>query len=262
VVWTRSPAGVTIPTSTVEVDQDNGHNGLEGWNVRLVAAAALAWLVASGAGAGCVDIDTDDIERLREIAPSDETRARAMVSGRPWPAVASSTAIDGISRGRIRDILAEGVACVGRRAEPGERPRLQGIASVLDADTLVVAEVRVRLIGIDAPEDDQTCLVDDHEWPCGQVATAAVDDLVGVEPVHCEVYGHDRWGRALAVCYQGGLDLNAAIVRSGWALAWYPGTGAVLGPSYEAAEEEARLKTAGVWQGSFTEPWRWRRRTN
>lgn len=230
--------------------------------MRVVATAASAWLVASGAWAGCVDINADGIERLREIAHIDDRRARAIVSGRSWPAVASLTTIHGIGRGRIRDILAEGVACVGARAEPGERPRLEGIASVLDADTFVVADVRVRLIGIDAPEDGQVCFIDAGEWPCGRAATAAVDNLVGGEPVSCEVYGHDGWERALAVCYQGDRDLNAAIVRNGWALAWYPATGAVLGPSYEAAEAEARLKAAGVWQGTFTDPWLWRRRTN
>lgn len=133
---------------------------------------------------------------------------------------------------------------------------------MLDADTFIVDKVRVRLIGIDAPENGQACLVDNHEWLCGQAATSAVVDLVGSEPVRCEVYGHDDWGRALAVCYQGDLDLNAAIVRNGWALARYPATGTVLGPSYEADEAEARLKAAGVWQGLFTEPWVWRRQTH
>ena len=230
--------------------------------MRVVATAALAWLVASGAWAGCIDINADAFERLQEIAHIDDTRARAIEAGRPWPAVASLTTIHGIGRGRIGDILDEGIACVGLRAEPGERAVLEGVATVLDADTFVVDDTRVRLIGIDAPEGRQLCGLDDHEWPCGQVATAAVYQMVGAEPVACEVYGHDRWDRALAVCYQNGLDLNAEIVRNGWALAWYPEAGAVLGPTYDAAEEEARLKAAGVWQGSFTDPWIWRRQTN
>jgi len=54
--------------------------------------------------------------------------------------------------------------------------------------------------------------------------------MVGGDSVSCAVYGRDRWGRALAECFQAGQSLNAAIVRAGWALAWYPGTGAVLGP--------------------------------
>jgi endonuclease YncB( thermonuclease family) len=115
---------------------------------------------------------------------------------------------------------------------------------------------------MDAPEGRQLCRLEAHDWPCGQAATAAVDALVGSDPVACEVYGHDRWGRALAVCQQNGLDLNAEIVRNGWALAWYPESGAVLGPSYAAAQAEAEVKQAGIWQGEFTDPWVWRRQTN
>ena len=230
--------------------------------MRTAGLAALAWLVASTAWASCVDINTDPAERLRAIAHFDQTHALAIEAGRPWPAVAALTAVHGIGRGRIRDILAEGIACVGLRAEPGERMVIEGVATVLDADTFVVADARIRLIGIDAPEGRQPCQLEDHEWPCGQIATAAVYEIVGSSPVACEVYGHDRWGRALAVCYQNGLDLNALIVRSGWALAWYPETAAVLGPSYAAAQDEAELKSAGIWQGKFIDPWVWRRQTN
>jgi endonuclease YncB( thermonuclease family) len=227
--------------------------------VRVAAAAALVWFLASSAWANCIDINADARERLQEIVHIDERRALAIEAGRPWPAFASLTAIHGIGRGRLRDILAEGVACVGLRASPGERALVEGSATVVDADTFVVADVRVRLIGIDAPEERQHCLLDDVEWPCGTAATIAVAALVGTEPIACEVYGHDRWGRALAVCYRSGLDINAEIVRNGWALAWYPETGAVVGPDYQAAQQEAELKAAGIWQSAFTDPWLWRR---
>ena len=230
--------------------------------MRITAMAVAATLAASGAMADCIDINADGPSRLAEIAHIDAARAAAIEAGRPWPSVGSLTAIHGIGRGRIRDILDEGLACVGLRAAAGERERLAGVATVLDADTFIVAEARVRLIGIDAPEGRQMCQLLDRDWPCGQAATTAVDELVGTDPVACDVHGYDRWNRALAVCYQNGVDLNAEIVRSGWALAWYPETGAVVGPSYEAAQEEAELKAAGIWQGAFLDPWAWRRQTN
>lgn len=216
----------------------------------------------AAAAADCIDINADDQLALSAIVHIDDVRAAAIEAGRPWPSVGALTALHGIGRGRIRDILDEGLACVGRRAAAGERERLAGTATVLDADTFIVAETRVRLIGIDAPEGRQTCTVEERDWPCGAVATAAVGALVGTDPVACEVYGHDRWGRALAVCYQGDVDLNAEIVRLGWAVAWYPETGAIVGPSYDDAQEEAVLKAAGVWQGAFLDPWVWRRQTN
>lgn len=219
-----------------------------------------AALLAQSAAADCIDINADDRAALRAIVHIDEARAAAIETGRPWPGVEALTAVHGIGRARIRDILDQSLACVGHRAAAGERERLAGPATVLDADTLVVADTRIRLIGIDAPEGRQTCRMGDLDWPCGAAAAAAVSALVGEAPVDCEIYGHDRWGRALAVCYRDETDLNAEIVRLGWALAWYPDSGAVLGPRYDDAQEEATLKAAGIWQGAFVDPWAWRQR--
>ncbi len=227
--------------------------------MRVATAAALVWLSAGSAGADCIDINADATKRLQEIVHIDEPRALAIEAGRPWPDVASLTAIHGIGSGRISDILSERLACVGLRAKPGNRALVAGLATVLDADTLIVADVRIRLIGIDAPERRQNCRLDDDDWLCGTAAIAAVDALVGTEPIACEIYGYDRFDRALAVCYQNGMDLNAEIVRSGWALAWYPESGAVIGPDYAAAQEEAEQKAAGIWQSTLTDPWIWRR---
>ena len=152
------------------------------------------------------------------------------------------------------------LACVGVRAPRGQRETIEGAATVLDADTFQVAGERVRLIGIDAPEGEQLCQADGYDWPCGQVATAAVYAMVGGAPVSCEVYGRDRWGRALAECFQAGQSLNAAIVRAGWALAWYPSTDAVLGPRYDDQEMAAAAERAGIWRGEFVAPSECRRR--
>ncbi|TVQ29975.1 MAG: thermonuclease family protein [Geminicoccaceae bacterium] len=170
------------------------------------------------------------------------------------------TEIRGIGASRVRDILDQGVACVGVRAAAGRRDVISGTATVLDADTFVVAGERIRLIGIDAPENDQHCHVDGRPWPCGEMATAAAEAMVGRSEIACEVFGRDRYERPLAVCRRGEVDLNDLIVREGWALAWYPSSGSVvLGPSYEAAEAEAAVHRRGMWRGQFVEPWEWRR---
>ena len=156
---------------------------------------ALALLAAASAAADCVDINADPAERLTAITHIDEGRAVQLIAGRPWPSVRSLTGINGIGGGRIRDILEQDLACVGVRAPRGQRERIEGVATVLDGDTFEVAGERVRLIGIDAPENNQLCQADGHDWPCGQVATAAVYEMVGGEPVSCAIYGRDRWGR-------------------------------------------------------------------
>ena len=218
----------------------------------------LAFAAPALAQGDCIDINADPEHQLTTIVHIDAERAGQIVEGRPWPGVRALTQIHGIGRGRIRDILDEGLACVGVRAAAGERETISGVARVLDGDTFEVAGERVRLIGIDSPEGAQMCQADGHDWPCGQIATAEVYAVVGADPVTCEVYGRDRWGRALAECFQAGQSINAAIVRRGWALSWYPATGAVLGPRYDDAEAEAAAAGVGMWRGEFAEPWVWR----
>jgi endonuclease YncB( thermonuclease family) len=221
--------------------------------------AALLFLAVSPAFADCIDINADPVEHLTAIVHIDDERAAAIVAGRPWPGVLALTEIRGIGRGRIRDIAEEGLACVGVRAPVGAREAIRGVTTVLDADTFQVVGETVRLIGIDAPEGEQLCQVDGQAWPCGQVATTAVYEMVGYAPVTCEVYGRDRYGRALCECLQDGRSLNAAIVQAGWALAWYPERGAVLGPRYDDEEAAAAAAEVGLWRGVFIPPWEWRR---
>jgi endonuclease YncB( thermonuclease family) len=133
-------------------------------------------------------------------------------------------------------------------------------ARVVDGDSLEVAGQKIRLIGIDAPEGRQLCQRDGREWRCGDDATAALGALVAGHEIRCDVLGHDRWQRGLAVCFAGALELNREMVRQGWALAWYPDRGAIPGPSYDAEQLEAEQAQLGLWSGSFVPPWEWRKR--
>jgi endonuclease YncB( thermonuclease family) len=131
---------------------------------------------------------------------------------------------------------------------------------VIDGDSLELATgEQIRLIGIDAPEGRQVCQRDGLEWRCGDDATAALGKLVAGADVSCDVLGHDRWGRALAVCFANTVEVNREMVRSGWALAWYPERGAVAGPNYDAEQLEAEQEQRGLWSASFVAPWEWRR---
>ena len=69
-------------------------------------------------------------------------------------AVVDSFDINGIGRGRIRDILERDLACVGVRAPRGQCEMIGGVAIVLDADTLQVAGERLprRQTGSITPE--------------------------------------------------------------------------------------------------------------
>ena len=67
---------------------------------------------------------------------------------------------------------------------------------VIDGDTLVVKEERIRLKYFDAPEKKQTCL---RNYPAGQIASEALQKMVSFGLV-CRKYGTDRYRRTLAEC--------------------------------------------------------------
>jgi len=132
-----------------------------------------------------------------------------------------------------------------------------GRATVIDGDTIEIAGTRIRLNGIDAPESRQTCKRPQGEaYRCGQQAAKALDELVSSrQPIRCAPTGKDRYGRTLADCRAGNIDLADWLVRNGHALDWPRYSGG----RYGSAQEEASRARRGVWQGEFVEPWVWRR---
>ena len=95
-----------------------------------------------------------------------------------------------------------------------------GQPRVIDGDTLEVDGQRIRLHGIDAPENKQLCYLDGKRWQCGKDAGNILSDWINRRPVACKERDRDRYGRIVAVCYAGGEDLNAWVVLQGLALAY------------------------------------------
>ena len=62
---------------------------------------------------------------------------------------------------------------------------INGPARVIDGDTIDIAGESIRLHGIDAPENAQTCIADGVTWPCGKRATAALVEFIDGAPVSC-----------------------------------------------------------------------------
>ena len=58
-----------------------------------------------------------------------------------------------------------------------------------------------------------------------------------------------RYDRLLAACTAAAEELNRSQVEAGWAVAY---------GDYEAEEDAARRKGAGLWAGSFDRPRDWR----
>lgn len=126
---------------------------------------------------------------------------------------------------------------------------LSGNARISDGDSLVIDGRRIRLEGIDAPELEQTCTRQGATYPCGRLARDVLAELIGSHAVSCESRGNDRYGRVLARCEAQGVDLAAAMVERGWAVAY---------GGYESEEAAARRAESGLWAGSFERPQDWR----
>ncbi len=127
---------------------------------------------------------------------------------------------------------------------------------IVDADTLEVAGQRVRLQGIDAPEAAQACRqATGQRYRCGDRATEALRARIGTEAVTCTIEGRDGYNRALSTCYTAdGTDLNAWLVRHGYALAYRR-----YSTKYVPEEDQAKAARAGIWADEFVPPWAWRR---
>ena len=134
---------------------------------------------------------------------------------------------------------------------------LSGRATVVDGDTLVIGDTRIRLNAIDAPETDQTCLdAKSRPFACGIVARDRLRQKIGESTVSCTSEGEDRYGRTLGICRLDSEDLNRWLVAEGLALSYVQ-----YSDQYSNVEEHARRNKKGLGAGAFTAPWDWRHRT-
>lgn len=142
-------------------------------------------------------------------------------------------------------------------AGAGRAEVLSGKPEIVDGDELRIAGRRIRLKGVDAPDPAQTCRANGAVWQCGANATFALSQMVGRNWVVCRGRDSDAAGRFLGDCYVAGFEgpnLNAWMVRDGWAIADLAQTIALAGE-----EDAARAARRGLWRGDFVLPEEWRR---
>ena len=127
--------------------------------------------------------------------------------------------------------------------QPGADTWPAVVTYVVDGDSVWVrsadrgARVKLRLLGIDAPEVCQ---------PLGPQARDALRRLALNQPVQVTVRARDRYGRALATVHrtQDGLDLSQAMAAGGWA--WVDRYRGWHKP-YQEDEDAARAAGRGVF---------------
>lgn len=125
---------------------------------------------------------------------------------------------------------------------------------VVDGDTLEVSGETMRINGIDAPEAGQKCATKrGSEWACGREAVAAMAALVEGKEVSCDKRELYRYGRWIATCFAGGVDVGEALVVSGHAWAFLR-----FSDVYESQQSIAQAAELGIWQAPTQTPWEFR----
>lgn len=153
--------------------------------------------------------------------------------------------------------LGKTIACSLRRAAiallfvsvPAAADTIAGVAKAIDGDSMTVGDVEVRLYGIDAPESVQSCSVAGRAWACGSEARDQLSKLVEGRQVACSIVGGDTFGRTLARCMVGQVDVNRTMVATGYAVAYRR-----YSIDYVSAEESAKVNKRGIWAGTFEMP--------
>ncbi len=139
-------------------------------------------------------------------------------------------------------------------ARDQSRSAMSGPARVIDGDTIAIGETRIRLEGIDAPETSQLCTTATKtQWSCGQSAKSELMAITAGKMVRCESSGNDRYGRVLGICWAGSLELNAEMVRRGFAWAFVRYSSRLV-----QVEAEARGRSIGIWQADNEPAWGYR----
>ena len=148
---------------------------------------------------------------------------------------------------RLAYVLALGAAAPGF-AQASSQP-IYGVARAGDGDSLEINGQRVRLLGIDAPEFDQTCTKGGAQWACGAEAADQLSRLVTGREVRCAPTGVDQYQRILARCTVNGTDVNSTMVERGYAIAFRK-----YSSDYVKAEARAKAAKRGMWAGTFEAP--------
>lgn len=122
--------------------------------------------------------------------------------------------------------------------------------NVIDGDTLELGGTTYRLYGVEAADLNQTCA---DGWSAGRAARAYLRDLVGSREITCSPLMGEREGETEAICRADGVDLGAAMVTGGYALAFVP-----YSARYISQEEAAVAARRGVHAHDCLTPWAWR----
>ena len=141
---------------------------------------------------------------------------------------------------------------------------ISGIAKVTDGDTIQINEKKIRFFGIDAPEKKQQCrkpwltmsfISFSKDYPCGQISTDKLKNKINNKLIICKWTNKDKYKRYIAECFKDKININAWMVRNGYAVAYEK-----YSKKFVSMQKIAEKNKSGLWEGSFDMPWDWRKK--
>ena len=124
-----------------------------------------------------------------------------------------------------------------------------------DSKHILTENLKLRLIGIDAPEMEQQF---------GKESKLCLSQLIGNNSIKLKTYGRDRYQRILAKIMVGEVDINLAMIKKGcaWFYRQYQDS---LDENdqklYDQAEQIAQRQFLGLFKNvKALPPWVWRKK--
>jgi len=140
---------------------------------------------------------------------------------------------------------------------------INGVAKVIDGDTVSINSSKIRLFGLDSPELDQKCKINinifflkfNYDYSCGEFSKIQLKKKINSKDISCKILDKDRFGRYVGECFYNKQNLNVWLVENGYAIAYRK-----YSKKYVLFENSAKEKRLGIWRGKFEMPWDYRRK--
>ena len=126
---------------------------------------------------------------------------------------------------------------------------------IVDGDTIHIDKDKIRFLGIDAPELNQTCLSNNQVIKCGVLSKELLIKKIANKKPICIREGVDQYNRILAECFIEQESLSSFLVRNGYAFAYRR-----YSDKFIKDENFAKENRNGMWSMIFDYPWDFRRK--
>lgn len=127
--------------------------------------------------------------------------------------------------------------CSGLTNIPKAGPKLEilNFERVIDGDTIVASNRKIRIWGIDTPEKDQ---------PGYLAASWLLESLIKEGQLSCKLIDIDKYKREVMHCLIDGLDIGNMMVKAGMAKDYSKYSGGY----YKQEQDQAKSEKRGIWR--------------